>query len=297
VTPLRAWCPAKVNLGLRVLGRRDDGYHEIVTIFQTIACHDRLEVEPASDLGLDCDDPAVPAGEHNLVVRVARSIQRHHPAARSRGARFRLSKAIPAGGGLGGGSSNAAAAILLVDRLWDLGLTPAERSAIAIELGSDVNFFLTGGTALGTGRGETVRSLRPILERAVVLGLPPFALGTAEVYARLVAPLTPRDEGVTVPRLFVKFAEGNDFGLATNDLEAPAFAACPELAAFRDAMSRSGAELALLSGSGSSVFGMFREERVASEAAGLLAKAFAGWRIVPTRTVASGVRIEEPGPS
>ncbi len=297
MTPLRAWCPAKVNLGLRVLSRRDDGYHEIVTLFQTVALHDRLEVEPASGLALDCDDPAVPAGEDNLVVQAARSIRRHRPAAAARGARFRLSKAIPAGGGLGGGSSDAAAAILLLDRLWDLGLDPSERSAIAIKLGSDVNFFLTGGTALGTGRGETIRPVRAIGERPLVLGLPPFALGTAEVYARLGAPLTPRDSGVTVPRLFVKFAEGNDFGLATNDLEAPAFAAYPELAAFRDAMSRSGAEPALLSGSGSCVFGMFGEERGAAEAAAHLAEAFAGWRIVLTRTFASGVRIEEPGPS
>jgi 4-diphosphocytidyl-2-C-methyl-D-erythritol kinase len=286
-----------VNLGLRVLRRRDDGYHQIVTVFQAIALDDRLEVEPASDLTLDCDDAAVPVGEDNLVLRAARSILRRRPTAESRGARFRLSKAIPAGGGLGGGSSDAAAAIVLLDRLWDLGLDPGERSAIAIELGSDVNFFLTGGTALGTGRGETIRPLRAIGDRPLVLGLPPLALETAEVYARLRAPLTPPDGGVTVPRLFVKFAEGNDFGLATNDLEGPAFAAYPELGAFRDAMSCSGAELALLSGSGSSVFGMFGEERVAAEAAARLAKTFAGWKIVLTRTVASGIRIEEPGPS
>lgn len=294
MTPLSAACPAKINLGLRVLGRRADGYHEIVTIFQAIDLEDRLEAAASPALALTCDDPRVPTGRSNLVLRAADALRRLRPEAAGRGARFHLRKAIPAGGGLGGGSSDAAGAILLLDRLWDLRLSAEDRGRVASSLGSDVVFFLSGGTALGTGRGELVTTLPAIAPRPVVLGLPPFGLETPAVYAALSAPLTPAGAGVTLPRLFVKLAEGNDFARATNDLEAPAFALAPELAAFRDALSRSGAEPALLSGSGSSVFGLFRDRGVAAEAARAIAPRFAGWTVVATTTVGVGARIVQP---
>jgi 4-diphosphocytidyl-2-C-methyl-D-erythritol kinase len=295
VTTHSAACPAKINLGLKVIGRRPDGYHEIVTIFQTVDLVDRLEVVEAPALTIACDAPGVPTDASNHILRAAEALRRLRPRAAGRGAGFRLRKAIPAGGGLGGGSSDAAGAILLLDRLWDLALTRAERFEVAASLGSDVSFFLTGGTALGTGRGEIVRSLPPIRVRPVVLGLPPFGLATPAVYAALRAPLTPVDAGVTVPRLFVNFAEGNDFARATNDLEGPAFVVAPELATFRDALSSSGAEPALLSGSGSTVFGLFRDSEVAAEAARALAKRFAGWTIVATTTADRGARIVPRG--
>jgi 4-diphosphocytidyl-2-C-methyl-D-erythritol kinase len=288
---LRAICPAKVNLGLHVVGRRSDGYHEIVTIFQAIDLCDVLEGETAGDLTLDVADDAVPGGDANLVVRAARLLGARVRGAHGRGARLTLHKAIPVGAGLGGGSSDAAGALMLLNVLWNLRLSSDALSSLAADLGSDVPFFLVGGTALGTGRGETVKPLPPIRERAIVLGNPAFALSTPDVYRALAAPLTGDSGDVTVPRLFVKFAEGNDFALAKNDLEAAAFAMSKELETFRDALSRSGAEVALLSGSGSTVFGLFRAGTEVASIVVHLRGGFPGWTLRASRTVASGVRI------
>jgi 4-diphosphocytidyl-2-C-methyl-D-erythritol kinase len=289
---LVARCPAKINLGLRVLGRRADGYHEILTLFQAIDLWDTLEATDASDLTLTVDDPTVPGDDRNLVFRAARLIERHLPASAGRGAAMRLTKRIPAGGGLGGGSSDAAGSLLVLNRLWGLGLKAGDLQAMAAELGSDVPFFLSGGTAVGSGRGERLERLASIPERPLVLGVPPFALSTAEVYRALGAPWTPPDGGVTVSRLFVNFAERNDFALATNDLETPAFALRGELVAFREALGGLGAELAMLSGSGSTVFGLFRSGADVASVASRLRGTFPGWTLRVSRTVAAGVRVE-----
>lgn len=291
---MSAWeaiCPAKVNLGLHVVGRRADGFHEIVTIFQGIDLCDRLEGEASDSLVLDVSHPSVPAGDANLVVRAARALQARYESARGRGARLTLRKTIPVGGGLGGGSSDAAGALLLLNELWDLRLDPPALSGLACQLGSDVPFFLVGGTALGTGRGEIVEPLPPIANRGVLLGCPPFSLSTPEVYRGLDAPLTVDGADVTVPRLFVKFAEGNDFALARNDLEAVAFALHGELADFRNALSGLGAEVALLSGSGSTVFGLFGAGIDLTSMAMKLQDEFPDWTLTACRTAAAGVRI------
>ncbi len=294
MTALRALCPAKVNLGLHVAGLRPDGYHEIVTVFQAIDLCDVLEGASAGSLTLEVADPLVPRDESNLVVRAARLLQSQVAGARVRGARLRLNKTIPVASGLGGGSSDAAGALMLLNELWALDLDSAALTRLAAELGSDVPFFLYGGTALGTGRGVTIQPLLPIAERAVLLGCPPFGLSTAEVYRalrELRAPLTADRGDVTVPRLFVKFAEGNDFALATNDLEAVVFGMRGELRTFRDALSRSGAEVALVSGSGSTVFGLFRAGTDLKSIADGLRGGFPGWTLRTSRTVASGVQI------
>ena len=295
MSALSATCPAKINLGLSVLGRRADGYHEIVTLFQAIALFDTLRAENAPSLSLTCDDPALPVDERNLVIRAARALQEERPETRTRGARLRLTKRIPAGGGLGGGSSDAAAALVLLERLWEVSLAPAERQRIAGALGSDVPFFLHGGTALGTGRGEIVHPQPPIPERALVLGFPAFGLNTPEIYASLDAPLTLQDGAVTLSRFYGKLAEGNDFSRITNDLETPAFARRPKLAFFRDALLRAGAEAALLCGSGSSVFGLFSGRDEAEQAAAGAAGWFGDWTVVTAVTVARGVRVEAAG--
>jgi 4-diphosphocytidyl-2-C-methyl-D-erythritol kinase len=289
---LIARCPAKVNLGLRVLGRRADGYHEIVTLFQAIDLCDTLEADDAPGLSLAVDDPSVPTDDGNLVLRAAHMLQRRAPSTAALGAVLRLTKRIPAGGGLGGGSSDAAAALLVLSRLWGVTHSAEDLCAMAAELGSDVPFFIRGGLALGSGRGERLKSLRPIPERPLVLGFPPFALSTGEVYRAFPAPLTPPDAGVTVSRLFVNFAERNDFALVTNDLEAPAFAMRGELGAFRDALVEFGAEPALMSGSGSTVFGLFRPGADVASVASRLGDTFPGWTLRVSRTIAAGVRVE-----
>ncbi len=288
---VRAMCPAKVNLGLHVHGLRRDGYHEIVTLFQAIDLWDVLDADDAETLTLEVSCDSIPADETNLVLRAARLLHARVARARGRGARLRLAKDIPAGGGLGGGSSDAAGALALLNALWTLELPPAELGALAIELGSDVPFFLWGGTALGTGRGETIQPLPTVPVRPIVLGCPSFGLATREVYRGLGAALTVRSVGVTVPRLFVKFAEGNDFARVTNDLETAAFAMRGELGAFRDALLSTGAEVALLSGSGSAVFGLFRAGTDVTSIAGELRGGFPDWTVRASRTIASGVRL------
>ena len=291
MTGLRAICPAKVNVGLRVLGRRADGFHDIVTIFQTIGLSDVLDGQPAEALTLSVSGVAVPADESNLVVRAARLLALRVPQARERGARLRLVKAIPMEGGLGGGSSDAAGALLLLNALWALRLDAKALDELASELGSDVPFFLRGGTVLGRGRGTELTPLPPMIEREVVLGTPSFGLSTAEVYRALGAPLTAANADVTVPRLFLKFAEGNDFALATNDLEAVAFGLRGELALVKDALSAAGAEVALMSGSGSTVFGLFRAGIDVASVTTDLRGAFPGWTFRMCRTNPSGAHV------
>lgn len=286
-----ALCPAKINLGLSVLGRREDGYHDIATIFQTIGLEDRLDAVEADGLTLTCDEPSVPSDGRNLVLRVAQALHERVPAARGRGAAFTLRKGIPAGAGLGGGSSDAAGALLLLDALWGLSLSEEARRGIAASIGSDVAFFLAGGRALGEGRGEILTPLPDGPPRAIVLGTPREPLSTAAVYAAHAATLTPPDRGVTVSRFLAKLAEGNDFARVENDLERAAFAMRPELVAFKSALSREGAEPALLCGSGSSVFGMFAVAGAADEAAHRLAGDFPEWTVRATGTVPHGVRV------
>jgi 4-diphosphocytidyl-2-C-methyl-D-erythritol kinase len=288
---LRARCPAKVNLALHVRGRRPDGFHEIETLFQTIDLWDELEAEEADDLSIEASDPSLPGGDGNLVIRAARMLRERCAPERRLGASFRLAKSIPVGAGLGGGSSDAAGALILLNALWGLAQPRGALQRMASDLGSDVPFFLWGGTAAGTGRGEEIVPLPSFPERAILLGRPSYGLATADVYAALGAPLTAPVMDVTVPRLFLKLAEGKDFALARNDLESAAFGLRKELAEFRDALSRRGAELARLSGSGSVVFGIFRAEADAAAAADDLRGGFPGWTMRVTRTSTEGVRL------
>ena len=296
MTVARVTCPAKINLGLRVLGKRADGFHELVTVFQTIDLADELEAQEADGLALVSDDPDLPADGTNLVLRAAELLRTTVPAAAERGASFRLRKRIPVGGGLGGGSADAAGALIALDALWGLGLGRAELSRRAAAIGSDVPFLIDGGTALGTGRGEKLARLTSCAGRPLVLGTPPFPLSTAEVYGALRAALTPADAGVSVSRLFVNFAERNDFALAVNDLEPAAFAMRAELSPFRDALRRSGAEVALLSGSGSTVFGMYGSGADTAAIVADLREAFPQWSVRAAATTAHGARLLSDGP-
>jgi len=174
---------AKTNLLLRVVGRRPDGYHELDTIFQTIDLTDFLEVSEAAAIELECDDPRLPTGLENLVTRAATRLAEAFGV--RRGARIQLTKRIPVGAGLGGGSSDAAVALGLLARFWSLPSAGESLLKIARDLGSDVPFFLYGGTARGTGRGDILRPLSDGEQRRLVLIVPPFPISTADVYGRL----------------------------------------------------------------------------------------------------------------
>ena len=162
---------AKINLTLEVLGRRADGYHEVRTVLQTVGLADRLHVELAPDLKVSCSVPDL-EGEDNLVWRAADTLRRAVGA--GKGASIRLEKRIPIGMGLGGGSSDAAATLKALNDLWELDMDDTGLLSIAASLGSDVPFFLRGGTALGQGRGEVITDLPPVPRQWVVLLCPPL---------------------------------------------------------------------------------------------------------------------------
>lgn len=279
--PMRAH--AKINLALRVGRRQPDGYHDLRTTFQSLALHDTLTfVEAPGPLAIECDDPAVPVDARNLVWRAAalawEAAGRQGPPS---GVRVTLRKRIPAQGGLGGGSADAAAAIVAFGRLWNTASSPAERHALARRLGADVPFFLCGGTAFATGRGDELSPLPDLPLHHVVLVFPPFGVPTADAYRWLDED---REHGRTVSpgeAPHVRLADGSRLAVV-NDLEGPVAARHPEIGRIRDALGAAGAGAAAMSGSGSTVFGLFEEAAAAGGAADALRSA--GWRVEVTAT-------------
>lgn len=260
-------CPAKVNLHLEVLGRRGDGYHEVRTLLAAVGVWDTLIME-AADEGVTLEvEPAgaVPAGEDNLVVRAARALQRH--SGRRLGARMLLHKRIPVAGGLGGGSSNAAAALVGLNQVWGLGAGSAELQAMASILGADVPFFLLGGAAWGTGRGDELRALPDLPPWWVVLLPGPVPVPTAEVYASLGAP--PLRPARPSP-IYDWVRQGGELPLGScrNDLEPAVMARFPDVRERLEALSSERSRLAMLSGSGGTVFALFDDETGARACAG-----------------------------
>ncbi len=292
---LRAF--AKINLGLKILGRRPDGYHEIRTIYQTLALHDRLEVALRRSPGgvrVECNDsairsepsvPSVPAGPENLVYQACLLWKR---ARRFRGRiEAHLIKRIPVGSGLGGGSSDAAATLLGLERLTGDRLDRPSRLAVAARLGSDVPFFLWGGRALGCGRGEEVYPLEDLPRRDCLVVFPGFRVSTAEAYQALGRKLGLRLTSRREAHSMDKFGARSPFSLehwgpAENDFERVVFARWPELARLKRRLIRAGAETASLTGSGSAVYAIFASARQLTRA---LEYVPARWRTFRTRTL------------
>jgi 4-diphosphocytidyl-2-C-methyl-D-erythritol kinase len=254
---------AKINLSLHVAGTRPDGYHELRTVFQSIALHDTLVVSRTRQpFALACDDPACPADRTNLVWRAAERLwaatgRRGVP----RGAAVRLIKRIPIHAGLGGGSSDAAAAIRALGALWRV--RAASRRAIARALGADVPFFLEGGTALGLGRGDRLVPLEDAPSAWVVLAVPSFGVATADAYAWF--------DRTNAGRLRVGGVREARGDAAGNDLERVVSARHPQIAHLVAALRRRGAVQAAMTGSGSAVFGLFAARPPAARAAAALA--------------------------
>ncbi len=264
---------AKVNRSLVVLGRRPDGYHEIDTLFQTIDLSDEIRFEEDRSLSLSAGGIDLPEGGENLIVRAAHALSEH--AGVVRGARIRLWKRIPVGAGLGGGSADAAATLLGLNALWRLERSADDLWAIAATVGSDVPFFLFGGRARGTGRGERIEPLPDRASECLVLFLPPFGMATPEVYRALAAGPAPDP-----PPLLADSSAMPD----RNDLEPAAERLRPELSLLRSALLSHGAVSARLSGSGSTVFGLFPGEAEARAAALALGRK-EGVRALVTRTL------------
>jgi 4-diphosphocytidyl-2-C-methyl-D-erythritol kinase len=284
VIALRCRAHAKINLGLDVGGQRQDGYHEVRTVLQSIALFDTLEVGPAAEgIAFTCSDKRLGSGEDNLVLKAARALA-EASGCRS-GARIALKKRIPMQAGLGGGSADAAVALVALARLWKLPWDEASLTPVARALGSDVPFFLVGGTALGLGRGDEVYALPDAPQLHLVLVQPPSGTSTAEAYRRLDARLTGAGAAHRIQALVHGVVEGklserhlfNVFEEVTEGEEA-------EVKALRQAVLAAGAGRVLLAGSGSVWAGIFADRRQAQEAYRRLAHR--GISAVMTRTLA-----------
>lgn len=248
---------AKVNLVLEVLGERPDGYHELSTVLQAVDLFDRLVLEEAPALSFTSTDPALPTDERNLVVRAATLLQ--EAAGVTRGARIMLEKRIPVAGGLGGGSSDAAATLWGLNRLWGLQWGQERLGELGTELGMDVPFFLVGGRAVATGRGEQIRRLPGTPAISLVLVSPGFPLSTREVYARV--PRGFSDDGARTSILIEALASRNPSRVAGslyNALETVVEPAYPQIARVKHALAAAGALGTVMSGSGPTVVGIAR---------------------------------------
>jgi len=282
--PIRLRAFAKINLGLRILAERPDGYHEIRTIYQTIALHDRLEIallEAEEGIRIECDNPAIPSGRQNLVYRAC-DLWRRARGYRG-GVRVLLEKMIPAGSGLGGASSDAAATLEGLERLAGEQLPPRVRFSLAAQLGSDVPLFLLGGRVLGCGRGEEVYPLPDLPPRKCLVVYPGFPISTAEAYReaglRLTSPGKPRS--INYVGAWPQFPLMN-WGPAENDFERVVFARWPELARLKRHLIRAGAEIVSLTGSGSAVYSIFESSSPMLRASKLIPK---GWLKFGSRTL------------
>lgn len=256
---------AKINLGLEVGRLRPDGFHEVRTVYQSIALADLLEVHPAPrGIAFTCEGEKAPPGEENLVVRAARALQTAFSC--KKGARIRLLKRIPVQAGLGGGSADAAVALLALARLWRLPATPPDLLPLAASLGSDVPFFLVGGTALGVNRGEEVYPLPDAPPLSIVVARSPRGTSTREAYGRLDGRLTPGNTLFTLQRIVSGIVEGKvGEGLFFNRFEEVTGVPEGDAAALAHAVSAVGGRL-LLAGSGSAWLGLFTGREQAQEA-------------------------------
>jgi 4-diphosphocytidyl-2-C-methyl-D-erythritol kinase len=258
---------AKINLCLHVLGRRPDGYHELRTIFQAISLRDTLELRrtPGNGISLETTDSTLPAGPENLVWRAVDAI-RGELGFRG-GIHARLEKRIPVARGLGGGSSDAAAALIGMLRLTKKELPLERLMEIAAGLGADVPFFLFGGRALAVNRGDEIYPL-PDLPRRTILMVSPKDIGvsTKEAYEWVSAELTNRSKPPNIWGFCALCWSRQESGVS-NDFERPVFHRHPRLREIRDGLLERGAADAALAGSGSAVFGVFRNPAQARRAA------------------------------
>jgi len=307
--------PAKINLLLHVKGKREDGYHDIVTVMQAIDLYDELLIEKADNLELICTSPDIPSDEKNLVYKAAVKLREFTGI--NEGARISLKKNIPVAAGLGGGSSDAAAALSGLNRLWGLGLTVETLCGLGREIGSDIPFFLGGPTAAGYGRGDELIRLSNETDYWYLLVNPGIMISTAWVYSQVdisandennpplpvamlrsngspaplekggkggferespgenwIGPLVQPNLELTKEVVHIKIflpdglrLDGNNIWLFPyNDLEGVVIRRYPVIKKIKDEMVASGAMCALMSGSGSSVFGVFRDRDSAERA-------------------------------
>jgi 4-diphosphocytidyl-2-C-methyl-D-erythritol kinase len=257
---------AKINLGIEVLGKSNDGYHEIRTMFQSIDLFDLLAFFPRTqnEIILKGDDDSIPWDGSNLIHQAATLLKERH--AIKTGMEIHVTKNIPAGKGLGGGSSNAAMTLSALNKMWKIDLGKDALRDLGAQLGADIPYFFEGGLCLGQGKGNILfpqEDLNPFL---CVLVLPSVSVSTAAVYERLCASLTSQVKDSKI----IKFLDNRDLGFLENDLEETVFRSYPQINAIKILIQEQGSELTLMSGSGSAVYGLFHQRKKAMKALRML---------------------------
>jgi 4-diphosphocytidyl-2-C-methyl-D-erythritol kinase len=265
--------PAKINLSLRVVGKRRDGYHLLDTIMVPVSLYDEIEIckiRTTSEKGkasariirVTCDHPLVPRGEKNIAYRAAEMLMQRVES--EQGVYIRIRKRIPVGAGLGGGSTDAAATLIGLNRLLRLRLSTAKLERIALLLGADVPFFIRARPARARGIGERLHPIRKLARLWMVIVYPGFPVSTAGVFKHVRSKLTKPLVNTSISsslKTFDKLA-----GLLVNDLESVTFKQYPKLSLIKARLLHEGAAGGLMSGSGSSVFGIFATKRQAARA-------------------------------
>ncbi len=253
---------AKVNLGLEVIRKREDGYHEVRTLLQAINLYDVLEFHKTSEerIVLKGDDPTISWGSDNLIHRAALLVKRGRRL--SEGIEIQVTKTIPPGKGLGGGSSNAAMTLYALNELWELNLNVKTLMDLGKELGADVPFFLKGGLCQGMERGDDISPVPDLKPLWCLLVLPRFSISTASIYGGLQLSLTSKSKDSKI----IKFLNSRQLGSLENGLEETVFRLYPQLKPIKAYFQDQESELSLVSGSGSAVFGLFSDRDRAEKA-------------------------------
>jgi 4-diphosphocytidyl-2-C-methyl-D-erythritol kinase len=265
--------PAKINLSLRVVGKRRDGYHLLDTIMVPVSLYDEIEIRKIRAAGgkkkaadrlikVTCDHPLVPRGEKNIAYRAARLVMQRTGS--DQPVHIHICKRIPVGAGLGGGSADAAATLIGLNRLLNLRLSAAKLEKMALSLGADVPFFIRARPARARGIGERLDPIRKLARFWAVIVYPGFAVSTARVFKSFCFTLTKPPLNTSIHsslKSFEKLA-----GLLRNDLESVTLKRYPRLSLIKARLLHEGAAGGLMSGSGSSVFGVFASQRQAARA-------------------------------
>jgi 4-diphosphocytidyl-2-C-methyl-D-erythritol kinase len=247
---------AKVNLTLDITGKRSDGYHDVSMIMQEISLYDTVTVEHSDEISVSCNIPYIPCDERNLAHKAA--VEFFNYTNKKGGAKIHLQKIVPSGAGLGGGSSNGAAVVNALDNLYHTNLSDRDKMNICEKLGSDVPFFIYGGTCLAEGRGEILTKLSPIPRCYILLAKPPFPISTKWVYQNYnQEEVTNRPDTAAA----IKALENQDLLTLTenmsNVLETPVCKEYGKIEIYKKEMKRYGALTSIMTGSGSTVFGVF----------------------------------------
>lgn len=277
--------PAKINFALKILSRRSDGYHDLETVLQQVLLSDFIHLQSrGSGIKLTCTDYSL-ANKENLVYRAAALLRTK--LGLNKGVEIHLEKNIPIAAGLGGGSSNAALTLWGLNQLWELGLTKNQLMTMASELGADIPFFLCGGRALGTGRGDQLQRLDNNHKIPILLINPGLPISTAWVYQHLNLRLTNNRNDIKLLTPYLKVGNIKKIGeLIFNDLESVVLPRFPILTEIKELLLQSGAAGSIVSGSGPTVLALFENQDIASRTADTLRDlGKRDWRIFSTETL------------